>query len=343
MAYGSDIDFYGNYSSTGGISGYLSNLLQPWQQSSGYLGTSSYVPSASTLPATATGFLQSYIPELSGLQGLNQQISPEVQDLFKEFRFGGQAFAPGAAQEFANTLLQREDVQELLQRSQYQGEAAYLTGGGGTSLQQIISQQFDTEGSMLQKLYGSTGFGKGQILTDVQRFIAGQESGLGNVSSDIMFGARGQHTEGSRTAVLAQLFGSDSGLINLGGGRSFNPYSMDVMSDIYRLDVSGGLTGHNVLNLGGGILSTQDAGITKAVAEALSQAEGAGFGGRRGYRFQSALGELAGVLDEGEEFQQLDPNMRSVIDQWYQGLAGSGWGRGLNPWFMGEAGSQGLV
>ena len=140
-----------------------------------------------------------------------------------------------------------------------------------------------------------------------------------------------------------QLLGDTGGLVDVGGGRSFNPYSMDVLSDAYRLDAGGGLSGHNILNLGGGILSTQDAGITRGVAEALSRAEGGGFGGHRGYRLQSALGGLAGVLGEGETFQQADPNMRGAIDQWYQGLAGGGWGHDMGQWFMGEAGSQGLV
>ena len=342
MALGSDLDFYGTSYNTG-TSGYLSGLLQPWQQSTGsYLGASSYIPSAGMLPATPGGFLESYIPELAGLSGLSQAISPEVKQMFSDWRFSADAYSAGSAQNFANTLLQREDVQGLLERARLQSQSAYVRDGGGQALSGLVSQQFGTEGSLLQRLYSTTGFGEEQVLTDIQRFIAGQESGLGNVSSDIMFGRRGQHTEGSRAALLAQLFGNDTGLIDVGGGRSFNPYSLDILADEYQFNPQQ-LSGHNVLTLGGGILSTQDAGITQQVAQALSQAEGAGFGGKRGYRLQSSLGRLTGLLGEGEVMQQLDPNMRAVIDQWYQGQAGSGWGRGMGDWFRQEARTQGLI
>jgi hypothetical protein len=344
MAIGSDVDFFGFGAGGGYGGGYLPSLLQPWQRAgqgqgqSPYVGYSSFVPQTSVLPATARGFLEQYIPELGGIENLGGQISGEVQDLFKEFRFGGSARDPGAAQGFVDTLLQREDIQGLLRQTELQEEGAFLRGQnvqGARSLSDIVAAGLADPESQLENLYGTTGFKQEQITEDLRRFAAGEDSGIGNLSSKNLFGSRGQHTEASRMAVLAQLVGGQ-GPVDIGGGQVFNPYSYDILSDEYRYGtgVGGDIEGHDVLTLGGGILSLQDADISGDVAQKLAAAQLQGgsqahaFGGKRGYRLAQALENARFGLQEGQAFGQ-GGALSSVIDQWYRGHAGSSFGRGL--------------
>lgn len=342
MAIGSDVDFFGFGAGGGYGGGYLQGLLQPWMRGGGgqspYIGASSFVPETSVVPATARGFLEQYIPELGYLENLGGQISPEIQSMFKEFRFGGDARKPGAAQEFADSLLAREDIQGLLRQTELQEEGAFLRSQnvqGATSLQDIVAAGLQDEESQLQNLYGTTGFKQAEIVEDLRRFASGEDSGIGNLASKRMFGSRGQGTEASRNAVLAQLLGGH-GLVDIGGGQAFNPYSYDILSDEYQFGagLGGDISGHDVLTLGGGILALQDADISGDVAQKLSAAQLQGgshahaFGGKRGYRFAQALENARYGLQEGQVFGQ-GGALSSVIDQWYRGHAGSSFGRGL--------------
>lgn len=353
MAIGSDVDFFGFGAGGGYGGGYLPSLLQPWQRAgqgqSPYVGYSSFVPQTSMLPATAKGFLEQYIPELGYVENLGGQLSGEVRDLFKEFRFGGGAREPGAAQGFVDTLLQREDIQGLIRQTELQEEGAFLRGQnvqGSRSLSDVVAAGLADPESQLQNLYGATGFKQQQIVEDLRRFAAGEESGIGNVSSEELFGKRFRHTDASRQAVLAQLLGG-GGPVDIGGGQTFNPYSLDILSDEYRFGLgrSGDIMGRDVLMLGGGILSLQDADITSDVAQSLSQAQlggygGRSFGGERGARLATGLQNISGFLGEQDFALQQAGGVRSAIDQWYRGQAGSGFGQGLPAAFAGLARRQ---
>lgn len=354
MAIGSDVDFFGFGGGGGYGGGYLPSLLQPWMNQgqggqSPYVGYSSFIPQTSVIPATAQGFVEQYIPELGYLENLGGQLGSEVKDLFKEFRFGGNASAPGAAQSFADTLLQREDIQGLLERTQLQEEGAFLRSQNvqdATSLADVVTAGLEDPESQLQNLYGTTGFKQEQITEDIRRFASGESSGLGNLSSESMFGARGKHTDASRQAILAQLLGGQggAGLVDIGGGQAFNPYSYDILSEEYRFGggLSGDISGHNVLTLGGGVLATQDADITADVAGALSGAQlggdanARGFGGYRGYRLAQGLQNIQGLLGE-EDFAIQQGGLAGSIDQWYQGLVGKSDFRGLPDQFANVA------
>lgn len=335
MALGTDYDFYGGFGSGGSYGS--PGLYQSWQTSGlgSYLGYSSYQPQTSALPATAAGFLQSQIPELSGIQGLGTRLSAGLQEQYANWRGSSAALEAGGGAAFANQLLGNEEIQKLIQEQELAGAGTILGGDvtGAVGLSQFIESQLADESSVIQNIYGGTGAGAGAIERDIRALMEGRESSIGNLTSEQLFGSRGQHTQGSREAVLSRLLGRN--LVNF-GDQTFNPFSAEaqLLGQEYRVGLGGSdVQGQDLLRTAAGLLATQDLDITQGLAGAIQRGVQTGaaeqaFGGSRSYRGTQAISGLADILGEGAAVQQ-DDLLRSHIDAWYQGVAGGGFGRGL--------------
>lgn len=348
MALGSDASFYGSFGLGGGYGG----LFQPWQVGGG--GYSSYQPAVTDLlPSTIGGFARQYVPELAGVGGLTGRFGADLQEQFKNFRFGGDITQQGIT-DFQNQLLQDPRTQQLIQEQELGGQGAFLRDQeGARSLSDVITELLGQEGSQLSNIYGGSGFGQEQVLADVQRFIGGEGSALGQLAAHSISGDRttaeaGFHTAGTRQSVLSSLF-RGQGLVGLGDGRAFNPFSQDIPDYGFQAGASGALQGQDLLTVSGGLLSLTDANITGDIASAFRRAQetGASFGvggGGGGYLWQ-AIGGLD--LAPGEEIGQFattqaghqaarDTGYRQLgqwIDRWYGGQAGSDFQRSFQGLF----------
>jgi hypothetical protein len=285
--------------------------------------------------------VREYIPELGGMGGLSARFGTDLQDQFKQFRFGDDALQPGAASGFANELLQTQQIQDLLQRQELAGEGSYLgrqSGVEGRGLSDVVEELLGQSGSQLSGLYGQTGFDTGQISEDIRRFASGEESGLGHLSAhslsgDIRTADLDFHTQGSREAVLQSILGDQ--LVDI-GGRTFNPFSQDILGDSYNFGLGGGggIGGSDLLSLSAGILGTQQSDITSGVQQGLRRAyetgASSGFGGETGYRVGHALAGIGGQqLGEGQFVSQSNPQIGNLIATWFGGRMGGGHGRGF--------------
>jgi hypothetical protein len=329
-----DWSFYGNF---GGSSGLLSGLFQPWQTSSAglgqYLGNSTFLPT-SQLPLTASGFLRQYVPELGAAQGLGGRLSQEVSDLYGTFRSGAGANDPAQLQQFLNQLTARPDVQGLVQQEELAGESGWLTGqvAGSVGLGDFITGALQNESSQLQNIYGGLGLNPEQIAADISSFAGGGRGGLGALAKQSL-GLSGDLSNYQRQAVLAQLFGNQ--LVDVGGGRTFNPFSYENLTDQYQLGagLSGDIGGTDILRVLGNVLGEQDLGINRGIAQAFQRSlagGGAAYGGERGYRLTQGVAGLADILQEGQVLSQsATPWLGSHIDTWRSGGYGGGAGRGL--------------
>jgi hypothetical protein len=136
-----------------------------------------------------------------------------------------------------------------------------------------------------------------------------------------------------RQAVLAQLFGNQ--LVGVGGGRTFNPFSYENLTDQYKFGagMSGDLQGGDILRTLGGAMGEQNLGITRDIAGAFQRGlstGGQGFGGERGYRMTQGIAGLSDILQEGQTLSQnATPWLAQHIDTWRSGGYGGGAGRGL--------------
>lgn len=344
--FNTDLNFYGGLGGFGGNPG----VFQPWQmgggQQSPYLGFSSFAPQQGAVPATLSGFLQQNIPELSDVRGLSGLLGQDLRQSFSEFRGSERALQQGGSAQFTQELLGREDVQGLLRRSELGGEGAFVQAGeGAQGLSQLVSGQLGTEGSALRNIYGG-GIGAEAITEDLRRLLTGGQSAIGAESSTLEFGGRGQHTDASRQALAAQLLGGGGGggPIDIGGGQAFNPFSQDILSDVYNFDLGQQeASATSRLRLAGGILSTQNRDITSGMAQTIQQAAqgGAdlGFGGSYGYQMTSALGNLADPLSRtGGVVRQAGGagGLGSLIDEWYNAAGQGGYRQGLAQNVMGS-------
>jgi hypothetical protein len=335
MALGSDFDFYGGFGLGGGFGS--PGLYQPWQSASQspYVGFSGFAPDPTQyLPSTLSGYASQFMPELGGISGLGRRLGGDLAQAYQTFRGSDAARAPGGAGGFTEQLLADPNVQRLLEQQEFAQEGAFIEDGleGVRSLTDIVQEQFGTEGSRLSNIYGQAGIGAEEAEADLRRFLGGDTSAVGDVTSFEMFGGRGKHTRGSREAILAQLLGDE--LVDVGGGRVFNPFSEEVFGDMYRTTTgTDQLQGTELLRLTGGLLSTQNLDITQGIQQAFGTALDTGadlaFGGKRGYRLTQAIaGQGAPQLGEGQSIAQ-DQRLQNAIDTWFAGGAGRGFGRGL--------------
>jgi len=349
MPLGSDAGFYGSFGLGGGYGG----QFQPWQIGQGAIGNSAYSPQASDfLPSTLGGFAQQYIPELSGMQGLTGRFGGDTQQQFQDFRFGGNVTQKGIYS-FRDQLLQNERTQGLLREQELSGQDAFLRNQeGARGLSDVVGELLGQEGSQLGNIYGGSGFGQEAVVGDIERFIGGQGSALGTLSAHSISGdettGEGFHTQGSRSNVLSSLF-RDQGLVGLGGGRAFNPFSSDIPDYGFQAGASGAIQGNDLLTVSGGLLSLTDANITGDIAGAFKRAQetGAdfGFGGGGAGHLTQAIGGLQ--LGEGEEISQYATNeaghqaardtgyrhLGQWVDRWYGGRAGSDFQRSFQGLF----------
>jgi hypothetical protein len=337
--YNTDLSFYGNY-----LSGLASpGLYQSWQTVSpttSYLGASAYQPDLlSLLPATASGFLKSYVPELASAQGLAGSIPQALQEQYQSFLTGGSAYESGAAQNLALQFVQDPVIQKLIQQQELRGESALMSGtemGNVLSLTEAIQQQMGTSGSRLANIYGGLGLETGQIETDIRNMLSGQWSGLGDVFERLTLGGRGMASTGSRQSLLAQLFGNQ--MLQLGEGQVFNPFSVEIEPNLYQTQLGRqALQGEELLGLTSGLLSTQNLDITAPLATALQRATQTGapvsqFGGPAGYRVTSGIADIADLLQQsGGRISQTGGvgALGDLIDLWFKAGLGKSQGRGL--------------
>lgn len=338
--YNTDYSLYGDLGSNLGLSSFGTYGLGGGSYL-GQLGYSSYVPSfGASAPAGLKGFLETAFPELDLSGRTSGSFSQELRDLYSQFRQDPSDYAG-----FTSGLVNREEIQKLLARSELQGAETFLDAGeGAMDLQSAVATLLGQEGSQLANLYGGTGVGAEQVAEDIRRLLGGQQSAIGGLLGTEFFGQQGKTTEQSRLAVAAQLLGGAGGPISLGSGQAFNPFSDYLLTDEYQLGAgrAGALQGQGLLALTGGLLSTQDLDITQAIQSGLRTAVDTGaartYGGSRGYRLHEALAGMHGVgaLGEGQVIAQNDANFRQWIDQWYAGQAGGGWGRNLPSWISGH-------
>lgn len=338
MALGSDYGFYGG----GGLSDLLWGGTSSFSSPYSYSGYSAYTPSfGSGMPSTIGGFLQSgYIPELAGNRNAAFQLGGDLQSLYSQFLSEGAADPSG----FAQGLTQREDVQALLRQQEFKGAEAFIDSDQGRGLSEIVAELMGDEGSLLSNLYGTAGVGADVASSDIQRLLTGGDSAIGDLAGYEFFGNAGQLTTAGREAVAAQLLGGGGGLVSLGGGQAFNPFSGDLLTDEYdfRSGVAGDISGTELLRLSGGLLSKHNLDVTKDIAGAFQTATetGAdmGFGGPQGYRLTQNLANYArtGAFDptQGEAYISGQGGFGSLIDQWYGGQTNADWGRGLG-WSLG--------
>jgi hypothetical protein len=313
--------------------------------SSPYLGASAFVPqSGSLLPASAGAFAQQFVPELAGNFNLPFQLGAGAQEAFTEFRRSPEARDPGAVQTFTEEFRDLPDVQGLIQRQQLEQADPFITGAqtGGRDLAQVVQELFETEGSQLANVFRPTGAGVGAVTEDIRRALTGGDSSLADLAGFSALGNAGQLTGLGNQATVAQLLqGAGPGLIGLGGGQAFNPFSGGLLTDVnpFELGLGGEIQGTELLRLTGGLLSKQDIDITQGVADAFqrSVSTGAdlGFGGGQGRRLTQTLANLAPAFtSEGGEAafisQAQSPTVRNLIDTWYGGGAGGGFGRGIH-------------
>jgi hypothetical protein len=329
MALGSDAGFYGNFGLGGGYGG----QFQPWQIGQGQIGTSAYAPQVSDfLPSTLGGFAQQYIPELAGAKGLSQRFGADLSQQFRDFRFGGDVTQQGITQ-FANQLGQSEIGQRLVQEQEFAQDDPFLRGQqGARGLSEVVQELLGTEGSQLANIYGGSGFEADAVTRDIRNFIGGQESGLSHLSAHSMSGSittsgSDFHTGGTRQSVLGSLF-EGQGLIGLGGGRSFNPYSQDIPGYDFQAGLGGAIQGNDLLTLSGGVLASQNANITQGVSDAFSRARATGaefdFGGEGGHRVIGGIADLG--LGEGQYVQQ-GGDIMNTINRWFGGRFNTHQGR----------------
>jgi len=313
-----DYDFYGGQA--GGLGAALFGGLGFGPAGySQYLGTSAYAPNASSLyPLSARNFLSQYLPELGGY------VPQGFSSAYSQFRQN-----PGDVGAFLSPYTQQADVQQAVQREELRGLGQMVQGGEGTvSLQDYVGQQFGQEGSLIQQLYAP--FGQQAASQDILNLLQGGTSALGNLVSKRFFDNR-EVTQAQRYALGAQLLGGAGGLVDVGGGQGFNPFSYLNLTDEYQIG-SPSVTGTERLEFGGGLLSTQDLDITQQIGQyfqgALQQGADLNFGGRGGYILTSGLADRAD-LGAGQAVSQSASPLGRWIDQWYSGLAGSGFAPGL--------------
>lgn len=333
-----DLDFYGQWGA--GLFGGGVGTWQPWQArgASPYVGYSSYAP-VSSMPATAAGFLRQQVPELAGLGNLSGLLGGDIGGLYSEFMGGEGAYDPTAQRSFAQGLLGRQDIQDLIRRSELETEAPIVQGTtGAESLEDVVNRLLGQEGSAVQKLYSS--FGAGAAAQDIRNLLTGQQSAIGGLESTRQFGGVAGMEEGRQLAdpmryALASQLLSGAGPVDIGGGRAFNPYSAGILSDEIGLG-SLDLTGHNMLEFGTGMLATQNLDLTQQIGQYFAQARdiggpiygAGGYGGMGGYLLTAHLADLGKNLQEGQTVSQ-QGQLSQWIDQLYAGRAGRNFAFGI--------------
>ncbi|MFA4972375.1 MAG: hypothetical protein WC683_07160 [bacterium] len=312
----SDYSFYGGnpYSSfyqsmfSGGAGGY--NGLSVG-------GSSNYLSSFGfQLPTSLGGFIGAYLPDVAS-QGFRP--SSAMRQGYSDFLGSDAAGTTEGIQAYLKQLQTSPEIQDMGKRSEFSGYGTYLEGDeeGALSLSDFVAKAMGESGSAMAKAYGSLGVGADVATTDLEALLSGGTSAIGK--------AAGATTDAAREAIFAQLVGNN--LIDL-GDQTFNPFSSDILSDMYSLDLGNkGLSGQALASLAGGLLSTQNLDITGQLAGAFGRARETGADlGYKGKGLGNALADIAGGLTSRGQTVGQGGDLAMLIDQMFGGakIKGSG-------------------
>lgn len=276
------------------------------------LSGSSYLSSFGyQLPTSLGGFLGAYLPDVAGT---GFRPSTALRQQYSEFLGSDEASTTSGIQAFVKQLQQNPEIQGAAKQSEYSGYGTYLSGTeeGASSLSDIVTQLMGDKTSTLSKVYGTLGVGSDVALKDIEAMMSGGTSAIGK--------AAGATTDAAREAIFAQLVGNN--LVSM-GDQTFNPFSSEILKDMYGLNAgTKGLSGQSLASLAGGLLSTQDLGITGQLAGAFTRARETGADlGYGGKGLGNALADIAGGLTTRGQTVGQGGDLARLIDQMFGGTA----------------------